>query len=208
MRWVFAIVLVVVAGSVAAFGIWTFGREEDGDRELALAYVDVIRNDYPELRSVELEHVDGTIWRARTHWADDEPSCALLDIAKFERAGKQRYEGLDRTACPGEVVREASTTTTKSKPKPPPPPPLGPDWWTTDEASEKISHSAWLERSGLGSPLFDCIGQGRRREDRATFEDIYRKFVCTYNYAGPAHDREGRIVLETTGADTFRVVSE
>jgi hypothetical protein len=68
MRWIFAI--VVVAGLVAAFGIWTFGRGEGGDRELAVAYVDVIRNDYPELRSVELEHVEGTIWRARSHWAD------------------------------------------------------------------------------------------------------------------------------------------
>jgi hypothetical protein len=116
MRWVFAIVLVVVAGSVAAFGIWTFGRDEDGDRELALAYVDVIRNDYPELRSVELEHVDGTIWRARNHWADEEPSCALLDTAKFERVGKQSYEGIERTACPGEVVRRSRSRRRSRRP--------------------------------------------------------------------------------------------
>src|SRR5215211_2714181 len=196
MRWIFAIVLVVVGGLVAAFGIWTFGRDEDdGDRNLALAYVDVIRNDYPDLRSVELEHVDGTIWRARNHWAGEEPSCVLLDTAKIERVGKQSYEGIERTACPGEVVREASPTTT-SKPKPPPTPAPGPGWWTTDEASEKVAHSTWLARSGLGSPLFDCIGQGRRREDRATFEDVYRKFVCTYSYAGSQLDQEGRIVIE------------
>src|SRR5215211_7356895 len=143
MRWIFAIVLVVVGGLVAAFGIWTFGRDEDdGDRNLALAYVDVIRNDYPDLRSVELEHVDGTIWRARNHWAGEEPSCVLLDTAKFERVEKQSYEGIERTACPGEVVR-APQPTTQPKPKKKPPPrrvPPGPQWWTTTEADEKISH--------------------------------------------------------------------
>ena len=66
MKWLFAIVLVLVVGAVAAFAIYTFGyrgREREGDRRVARA---LARENTPCVgcRLIGVEEVAPSIWRA------------------------------------------------------------------------------------------------------------------------------------------------
>jgi hypothetical protein len=113
-------------------------------------------------------------------------------------------ETVPESHCQGERPAGETETDAATPPPPPPPPPPGPEWWTVDQASDRIAHSHWVRSAGLGSPLFDCIGQGRKRVNDS-LEDVYRRFACTYEFGGPDLNREGRVVIQTTGRDTFVV---
>ena len=82
---------------------------------------------------------------------------------------------------------------------------LGPGWWSETEAEDKLDHSKWVFDNGLNGGVFSCVGQGASRANGPDL--LFRRFECTYTYAGPNSDKNGRVVFVTTGRDNFTVPS-
>jgi hypothetical protein len=85
MKWLFLTVLVLVAGGVAAFAIYTFGwrdSEQAGDRARAdLDARELCRGCQPK----GLKHRAGSVWEVYVRG-----SCFLIDVERFslrEQAG-------------------------------------------------------------------------------------------------------------------------
>jgi hypothetical protein len=202
MKWAFRIVLVVVAGAVSAFGIYTRGWHSDdsGDPSRARAYAETLAAqcdpDACEVSSVT--HVSGNDWKVvLRNPKSGGVGCVLVQADRFAERADSNFSGASRMSC-----AEERSATTVSKPLKPKPPPIGPEWWDQDRATENVGHSKWASDNSLDQAVFDCLGQGRVRA-----EDLYRRFACTYSYGGPNSNKSGRIEIVTTGRDSFRVVS-
>jgi hypothetical protein len=201
MKWAFGIVLVVVAGAVAAFAIYTWARNDSVDKSRVEAYANVVAAtcDPTPCEVTALSHVSGDAWKAVYHNPNSGAvTCLLVQANHFAARNGGSFAGVTRMTCP-----EQRGATTVSKPAKPPPPPIGPKWWLVDEATENVGHSKWASDNGLAEAIFDCIGQGRSRNEGG----LYRRFACTYSYGGPNYDKNGRIEIVTTGRDSFRVLS-
>jgi hypothetical protein len=199
VRWAFGIVLIVVAGAVAAFGIYTWGWRDDdsGDSSRARAYAETIAaqcDPHPcQVRSVT--HISGDDWKVvLRNPAGGAVSCGLIQIDRFAERASGDFAGASRMQC-----AEQRSATTVSQPKPAP---IGPEWWATDVAEGKVEHSTWASDNNLSQAIFDCIGKGASRGD-----ELFRRFACTYEYGGTNLDQTGRIEIVATGRDSFRVVS-
>lgn len=201
MRWTFGIVLVLVTGAVAAFGIYTWGWRDDddtGSASRARAYADAVAASCdPEPCQVRsLTHISGNDWKVVFRVpSTGEIGCELIQTNRFSDLASGGFAGASRMKC-----AEERSGTSGSRPKPVP---IGPEWWATDVAEGKIEHSKWASDNSLSEAIFDCIGKGASRGD-----ELFRRFACTYSYGGPQLDQTGRIEIVATGRDSFRVLSK
>jgi hypothetical protein len=192
-RWTFLAVLAVTAGAVAGFAIYTFGwRGDNSTSQQASAYADAIAAQCdPHACAVErLARIEGDDWKAVLRDpSDGQVFCALIQADRFAERAAGGFAGVSRLNCAEARAGRA-------------PPRLGPEWWKPGEASEKLAHSRWAFSHQLSEAIFDCVGQGTRRDDRR-----FRRFACTYEYGGASLDRSGRVEVTTTARDRFRVDS-
>ncbi len=100
MKWLFLTVLVLVAGAVAAFAIYTWGwRETTDDREAERARAGLIARRIASeacetCEPGQLTHVAGTVWSVRVH-GDGYQACWTFDTARFS-TGTPRWSGVAR----------------------------------------------------------------------------------------------------------------
>lgn len=79
--------LVLVAGAVAAFAIYTFGWRETDDGETERARAELIAhgiasNACETCEPGQLTHIAGTVWSIRVH-GDGYQACWTFDTATF-----------------------------------------------------------------------------------------------------------------------------
>jgi hypothetical protein len=200
-RWSFLAVLVVVIGAVAAFAVYAFGWH-DGDsgssssrqvHAYAAAIAATCTGAACQIKS--LDHLGGDDWKVvLRNPRSGAVGCLLIQTNRFaERAGGD-FAGAARMRCPERRVGRAAKGAA----------PIGPAWWDTGQAEDNLDHSQWAFDNGVNGAVFSCIGQGEGRGDGP----YYRRFVCTYEAGGPNADRNGRVVLATTGANTFRIITK
>ena len=105
-RWTFLSVLVIVAGTVAAFAVWTYGEDGDtgtgSDAALARAYAGIIAHDVGDARVESVTRVSGDVWKMKAA-SGGVVKCLLIDLSRFRRNGKNDYEGIV-PAVPCEVL--------------------------------------------------------------------------------------------------------
>jgi hypothetical protein len=94
----FATVVVLVAGAVAVFAIWTFRDDEarsGDDVALARAYAGIIAHDTGAVRIEGVSHVGDDVWKVTGKArATGAIKCLLIDLSRFRRLGKDDYEGI------------------------------------------------------------------------------------------------------------------
>jgi hypothetical protein len=203
-RWTFLTVLVVVTGAVAAFAVYTFGwRDENsgsGSRRQARAYAAAVASTCGgaacQIKSVV--HLDQDDWKVvLRNPASGEVGCVLIQTNRFVERANGGFAGVSRMRCPERRTGHAKGAV--------PAVPIGPAWWDEGQAEDNLDHSKWASDSGLNPAVFSCIGQGESRGDGP----YYRRFACTYEAAGAnGRLRNGRVVIATTGADTFRILGQ
>jgi hypothetical protein len=160
----FGIVLVVVAGAVATFGIYTWGWRDDedtGSASRARAYADAVAAscDPEPCRVRSLDHISGDDWKVvLRNPTSGSVGCALIQTNRFAERASGDFAGASRMECP-------ETRSGKTTPEAAPP---GPGWWSEDVAAQKIEHSRWASDNELDQAIFDCIGQGASRADGST----------------------------------------
>jgi hypothetical protein len=198
-RWGFLTALVVVGGAVAAFAIYTFGwRDDEGSSaERARAYAATLAAscDPHSCRVVRVSHISGNDWKVVLRVpATGRIVCAIIQTNRFAERASGDFAGAARMRCPEARPGQAQASG-------PAPAPVGPAWWDETQAEDNIEHSKWVFDNGINGGVFSCVGQGPIRQG------LFRRFACTYESAGPQLDKSGRLVIVTTGSDTFRVVS-
>jgi hypothetical protein len=106
MKWLFLTALVLVAGAVAAFGIYTWGwhdrdavSSDADDRALADSYGRQIMNRCTgECRVENLHEVAPGVWEFTAVY-QGVPYCAAIQLDSFRATSSGNFTGWSRTSC-------------------------------------------------------------------------------------------------------------
>jgi hypothetical protein len=104
-RWSFLTIIVLAASAVAAFGIWTWGRQNsDSSSDRARAEADlraIVKLCEPDCQPIRVWHIGGDDWGGQ-YRSKGQTRCALIQLERFTPRGTEDFNGAAPMACPAE----------------------------------------------------------------------------------------------------------